>query len=279
VRTAFIGDVHGELGLFLELLNELDVNMETGEIPSDLRIVQLGDLVHKGTHSDQCVELADHLVRNSPSHWVQLFGNHELAEMDNTSQVSLDGSTILKESSRELIRSWWADRLASLAYPLVTKDETVLVSHAGLTLGCWKDIGAPENAIVASKSLNQTVGSTNSPAFNAGKLKHGEVNTSSGPCWAEVNFEFYLPWIVRKEVPFSQIHGHAAPWNWNSSSYWPNTPELVRSACTHDPETRRVMTTLGVLPSGEIATALSLDWLMGGFSKPRTWPIFVVHED
>lgn len=42
------GDVGGHASSFFASLSSLGVNIETGEIPEGIHIVQVGDLIHQG---------------------------------------------------------------------------------------------------------------------------------------------------------------------------------------------------------------------------------------
>jgi hypothetical protein len=75
-------------------------------------------------------------------------------------------------------------------------------------------------------------------------------------------------------MPFHQVHGHAAPWNWTDNAYWPGTPEPIRTRCHPDHQTRRTTTNLATLPNGNPATATSIDWRLGATPPSSIWPIW-----
>ena len=76
-RVAVIGDVGGHLSELRRELVRLGADEETGELPADLTIVQVGDLVHRGPDSAGVVRLVDRHLRARPGQWIQLVGNHE----------------------------------------------------------------------------------------------------------------------------------------------------------------------------------------------------------
>src|ERR1700684_1930414 len=61
-------------------LQELEADTQTGDIPDDLLIIQVGDLVHRGPDSTGVVALVARMMAGSPDHWIQLLGNHEAQE-------------------------------------------------------------------------------------------------------------------------------------------------------------------------------------------------------
>jgi serine/threonine protein phosphatase 1 len=75
-RVYAIGDVHGRLDLLRRLLATLEADA-AGPAPSAVRIVFLGDLIDRGPHSRQVLELVRLLQRRDPTRIVALAGNHE----------------------------------------------------------------------------------------------------------------------------------------------------------------------------------------------------------
>ena len=66
-----IGDVHGCLHTFRELLTHWD--------PATEHLLQVGDLVDRGAHVPETVELALQLSTEHPESTTFLMGNHEAA--------------------------------------------------------------------------------------------------------------------------------------------------------------------------------------------------------
>lgn len=75
-RVYAIGDVHGRLDLLRSLLRTLDADA-AGLAREATRIVFLGDLIDRGPHSRQVLELVRFLQRRDPERVVVLLGNHE----------------------------------------------------------------------------------------------------------------------------------------------------------------------------------------------------------
>jgi serine/threonine protein phosphatase 1 len=125
-----IGDVHGCYDTFTELLRHWN--------PATERLIQVGDLVDRGRHIPETVELARSLNAQHPDQTVFLKGNHELGMLrhlgpDGPFRSWLDWggrSTVLQYGAR---RAQCEEHLTWLAKrPLFWKNEHVLVSHAGI---------------------------------------------------------------------------------------------------------------------------------------------------
>jgi serine/threonine protein phosphatase 1 len=70
-RTLIVGDIHGKLGLFNRLLDEMSYS------PVEDRLVLIGDLVDRGENSRGVVERAIELKAAAPELVTVLCGNHE----------------------------------------------------------------------------------------------------------------------------------------------------------------------------------------------------------
>ena len=80
-------------------------------------------------------------------HWVQLAGNHEAQY--------LPGATVfwpepLPQRGVETLREWWADGRMQVAAAITTNGEEFLLTHAGLTLAAWRQLGEPASAARAA---------------------------------------------------------------------------------------------------------------------------------
>lgn len=279
-RVAIIGDASGHAEVLVDALTEVGIDPWSLRMPSDLVVIQVGDLVHKGPSGNQAVELADRMMRAHPSRWLQLIGNHDLAYVGGPAVPRWSDRRDVHPSTVRTLLDWWHRRRCLLAVGLETAEYgPVLVSHAGLTRGCWMDIGSPDLVADAATRLNIEVGQANSLAMRAGRLLGGPANVHAGPCWAEVSQEVYLPWIASEDLPFNQIHGHAAPWNFGTESFWTDTPASVKSRCTVDPNLRRVQTDLGSSANPSERIAISLDWQLGVERPPAIWPVFATSID
>jgi serine/threonine protein phosphatase 1 len=124
-----IADIHGCLHTFRELL--------THWRPADEMLVQLGDLVDRGNHSPETVELCRQLSLDFPDQTVFLQGNHDWGMAEHLGPqgpyrawLGWGGRGTLLQY--QLHRRWLAPHAAWLAErPLFWENEHVLFSHAG----------------------------------------------------------------------------------------------------------------------------------------------------
>ena len=75
-RIYAIGDIHGRLDLLQQLLRQLEADVGSRGARST-RIVLLGDLIDRGPHSRQVLELVKLMQRHNRGRVVVLRGNHE----------------------------------------------------------------------------------------------------------------------------------------------------------------------------------------------------------
>jgi serine/threonine protein phosphatase 1 len=75
-RIYAIGDVHGRFDLFRSLIKQLEADVAARrKIPT--RIILLGDLIDRGTHSRAVLELIKRMQLQNGDRFVVLCGNHE----------------------------------------------------------------------------------------------------------------------------------------------------------------------------------------------------------
>ncbi len=125
-----IGDVHGCFHTFSALLRRWR--------PATECLVQVGDLVDRGTDSPGVVELARQLQQHEPGRAVFLMGNHDWGmarhlgpEGPFPEWLEWGGRETLHQY-RSLHPSWLAPHTAWLAgRPLFWENDHVLISHAG----------------------------------------------------------------------------------------------------------------------------------------------------
>lgn len=284
MRVALIGDIGGHVSVLEDCLRSLGVGPDYA-IPGDLVIVQVGDLVRCTTGflrgNRECVALAGHLLaRNGGHRYVQLAGNHESAALGGPCRSTWVLDECVDDDIVSTLKSWWATGDMVLAHPLVQVTSAdasdtvgdVLVTHAGLTAARWDSLGSPRSVIDAARLVNRDVGAPMAQVSRAGSLISGEVGEMADTMWAEVNREFYLPWLGRRDAPFVQIHGHASPFNWATGSWWPDTPLEVRGATEISHQLRRTRTRFD---NG--FEAVSIDWMLGdGAPPPRVWEVLVL---
>lgn len=217
-RVAVIGDVGGHLVELRRELVRLGADEATGRLPEDLTVVQLGDLVHRGPQSAGVVALVDRYLREQPSHWLQLVGNHEAQYL---AAPAFAWPERLDEVSAATIRSWWAEGLLRAA--AVVPDRVggqALITHAGLTCGFWRGVlGAPNSAAKAAEALNGLIEDHADVLFRPGQLLlGGGPNLSAGPLWAVAATELVPGWMGAG-APFSQVHGHTSIYRWHEHRF------------------------------------------------------------
>jgi hypothetical protein len=105
------------------------VGAKDGLLPPDLVVIQVGDLVDRGPDSSGVLDVVARMLAEQPLQWIQLVGNHEAQY--------LPGGAL-----------FWRDPLAS------ADGDELLLTHAGLTLAGWQELGAPMSAAVAAAALN-----------------------------------------------------------------------------------------------------------------------------
>ena len=89
---AVVGDIGGHVDELHRELGRLGADPQTGRLPDDLTVVQVGDLVHRGPDSERVIALVDRYLREQPGQWVQLLGNHEAHYVPAESWASFEPS-------------------------------------------------------------------------------------------------------------------------------------------------------------------------------------------
>jgi hypothetical protein len=194
-RIAVIGDVGGHADQLRQALRQLEGT--DGRLPPDLVVIQVGDLVDRGPDS---LGVLDTVAPLLDGRWVQLAGNHE-------SQY-LPGSTSfwpkpLPQPGVERLREWWADGRMRVAAAITANGEEFLLTHAGLTVAAWQQLGEPASAAQTADMLNDRP----ELIWHVGAHARDE---QAGPLWAESGAALHEPWMrYGGIVPFGQIHGHS----------------------------------------------------------------------
>jgi hypothetical protein len=156
----------------------------------DTVVIQVGDLIDRGPDSAGVLALVQQRLERSPRRWIQLIGNHE-------SQY-LGGAPFwpqrLADADAQLLATWWwTDRLRVAAAVRTAHGEEFLITHAGLTVDAWREVGGPVTAGTAADLLNTRPEDL---------LWH-----QRGPLWAEAGPQVYQSWLRSVEpMPFGQIH-------------------------------------------------------------------------
>jgi hypothetical protein len=105
--------------------------------------------------------------------------------------------------------------LASVA--LHSGSEEMLVTHAGVTEGYWREyLGEPKSARAAAVCINALIGTDEDTLFKTGQmLGDGPPNFCAGPLWASAAGELIPSWAnSNSSMPFSQVHGHSTVIDW-----------------------------------------------------------------
>jgi hypothetical protein len=209
-RVALIGDVGGHLDELRGELIRLGADAVSLALPDDLTVVQVGDLIHRGPHSDGVIALVDHYLASQPEQWVQLVGNHEAQYLR---EPAFDWPETISGPAAHVVQSWWQSGVLRAAAAVTTDGEDFLITHAGLTEGFWRDaLGSPLSASQAAAALNSFIGTHEDVLFSSGQmLGGGEPNFSAGPLWAAAGSEVIASWLRSgRALPFSQVHGHSS---------------------------------------------------------------------
>jgi hypothetical protein len=215
-RVAVIGDISGHLDELRAELRRLGADGETGRLPADLTVIQVGDLIHRGPASDAVVALVDGYLTDQPTQWIQLVGNHEAHYLRDP---VFHWPERISARSGDTLRRWWAEGQMRVA-TWVRDDsrnngESFLVTHAGVTAGFWRTaLTVTSSAEQAAIRINALIGANEGALFRAGTLLHGRRRARSvGPVWADTATELLPSWLATT-LPFSQIHGHDTIFDW-----------------------------------------------------------------
>jgi hypothetical protein len=219
MRVAIVGDIGGHLQPLRAELVRLGADSATFELPSELVIVQVGDLVHRGPDSEGVIALVDRYLREQPTQWVQLVGNHEAQYLR---EPAFHWPEQVDDDAAAALVSWWQSGSMRAAASVSTGTEQFLVTHGGLTEGFWRAaLDAPASAADAARALNSFIGTHDDVLFSFGQmLGGGDPNYSAGPVWASAAGEVIPSWLhANRPLPFSLVHGHSSVANWRRRGF------------------------------------------------------------
>ena len=268
--VAIIGDIGGHLDVFERTLAAVGVDAATAHVPDDLTVIQVGDLVHKGPNDAGCVQLADRLL--ATGRYIQLWGNHDAHYVGGPEVTRRPGVTAVDDSTAAVLHRWFDTKIARLAVAVDSKEiGSVLVTHGGLTVGLWEQLGSTKAPSVVADQLNALLHDPDR-AFRPGWLMTGVYDQAAGVTCPRTGAELAGPWLERGAMPFSQIHGHEGVWWWPQERFHDDCPAEVREA-SHIDHDRRFC---------EVAIRehrlISVDWVLGTTAPDRTWLPFVLHD-
>ncbi|GAB3588478.1 metallophosphoesterase [Calidifontibacter terrae] len=274
-RVAVIGDVGGHLDVLRDELRTLGADPDSGRIPPDLVIIQVGDLIHRGPDSGGVIDLVDTIHRASPSQWVQLLGNHEAHYVHDR---VFEWPEELPSEAADRLRAWWGERSMVVAAAFRSETGDYLITHAGLTAGFWRSVlDTPVTAVEAAARLNALAGRRDGALFRTGVMVAGRrPSSSAGPLWAEAARELVPSWFQTR-MPFHQIHGHSGITDWESGEMR-GSDEVIK-ATTADDSTRHEVSQLdsgviiGIDPDhGRTAAPVSAAWISDCRGAVMTFP-------
>lgn len=241
MRNAVLSDTGGWLPQLLQTLVYLGVDMDTGKMPEDLRVIHCGDLLHKGPFSSELLNVVTTLMVLNPGQWVQLMGNHEAQH--------IPGSPVFwpcecTPQDIGLLNAWLAEGLMKPAFglhdaaqqvtpagiPLESRPTDLFFSHGGLTAGFWEwKTGAVTDVVETARIMNEMpIQEVTAPGLLLG---NNVPPRSVGPVWAIGNTEVFKSWRdFGQAMPFGQFHGHTTSYSFDWKKWWPNLQEFKSEA-------------------------------------------------
>jgi len=214
IKTLVFSDIGGHFNEFERGLNTHGASLLDLHVPKDVRIIQVGDLVHKGPDSDKLVSSIDEITKKHNKQWIQLAGNHELPYVSTHNRFYPD--RISEDSHRRLIEMNYDERLLK-AYSITdSKSKDYLITHAGLTFQNFDSMRLPR-LVKTSRSVSKILNNSGwSELSKAGVILGHPLNYKAGIFWADCVRELYASWYNSDVIAnFSQIHGHTSVYNWS----------------------------------------------------------------
>ncbi|MFS0887034.1 hypothetical protein [Aeromicrobium sp. 179-A 4D2 NHS] len=272
-RVVILGDIGGQFDAFEKVLRELGIDPSDPVLPDGMTLIQVGDILRVGgafpeLDNSECVALADALIRVNPHRYIQLVGNHEVAVLGGR------GNYLWGEQAEldPIVGDWWARGLMKVAAVIRHRDRQILVTHAGLTIGLWKSLGAP-TAVGAARLLNQHVTGDINNLIMPGQLINGVPSLSADPVNALAGTELLPGWLAYGSPGFDQIHGHSTAWAWQDDGWYGNPLEQIRQNSIVDHATRRYCTLIDASANASESTITCVDWKYLIDHDTRTWPL------
>jgi hypothetical protein len=248
-RVAVIGDIGGHAQELRSALTGLGVDPASDLFPDDLSIVQVGDLINRGPDTPGVLGTVTRMLAMQRDRWHQIGGNHEGLYLPGG--AIFDWSEVLNDVGQNLLRHWWTSGFMRPAVGLSTNEGDMLITHAGLTVGLWRKIGAPTDVRDAVALLNALPQTHPDWLWRPGMmLTHRNPSWNAGPMWAEAGNEVYASWIEAEAdgetVPFGQVHGHSTAYWWPDRRW--NVHPRVRDRFTPNHRARHLRGVIGSQP-------------------------------
>lgn len=224
MKLYVFGDVGGHYYPLAKSLARLGVDIDKGTIPEDVHIMQVGDLIHKGPHSDAVVFLVDELRKTGQ--WHQLFGNHEMQHLGGQRffRCSCAHDNIIP-----VLEKWVEAGDGVLARGVVLdkphpyfKNKEVLITHAGLTHHQYLSLNQPNlNSLVQkiNSDVSASVVNRSGVMLQTGFNRLPRPDMYAGIVWAHSTEELYPSWEHQTPV-FDQVHGHTSPFAFSRHEWW-----------------------------------------------------------
>lgn len=261
MKTVLLGDIGGQLGVLQSMLTRLGIG-EDLLVPEGITVIQVGDVVRMNDSpqldSLGCAMLVDSLMRKNPERWIQFLGNHEAPFIGGSCPPSWEGKEALS-SCRDIVESWWAERLVKLAALFTMPDGSECVlTHAGVTHG-YMELSGQNNASGIVQHINEIIGHDYGSVSQTGIIGFGAApNLQADFLWASSGRELISSW-ANEDMGFHQIHGHDTPLiSWEQPSL---RSELPRD-WTIDIDARQRLTVVST-PHGW--TFKTNDWVLKEF--------------
>lgn len=281
MRIAIVGDIGGQLDLFKEVVEKLGGNPDTGVLPKDLTVIQIGDIVRMNISSDLdslgCALYADTLINVNEGRYIQMIGNHETPLLEGVSDPHWKIHDL--PDCREIIEHWHDSGKGHYALALHDNEtgRDILLTHAGLTSGYlyhWLESPLDASAAVVAREYNKRaweLGVIN--VENPGGLVTGIQTMDADAQWAKVS-EVHDSWRGL-DMPFDQIHGHSVAFRWDAQTWWPEIQQDVIDTTIVD-ETQRYTLT----KRNDGTTIRSVDWVLGNDHQNLNpdWSIFYLED-
>jgi hypothetical protein len=244
MKVYVIPDVGAHLSAFKDMLRYAGV--ESNNIPEDNLIIQLGDLVHKGEQSLDCLILAEGLLHQNPGRYIQLIGNHEAHYLGGPSLKGRNGVSPIGGDALRILQRLWDEGRILAAYGLETNLGPILFTHGGLTSKVWKEVGSPLSVLKAAETLNLLRYKNPELLFREGSLTlGGDPRLDAGILTPRTGAELIASWAELGEMPFSQIHGHETLYWWVDEVWHSDVPEEIRLCAEIDKENFRTRVNVG----------------------------------
>jgi len=215
-KVIYLGDFGGNDLVLQKTLENLEVI--NFQLPKNLIIVQVGDMLrcHPNylEHNDSIFQMTKKLIIKNPDNYIQILGNHELGALGGPDLETWDTKNVISKTVTEGIKELWQNRQLTLSHSV----GNVLITHGGLVVDLWKQLNKPNTSAKASKLINENNGQDISTFAHRATLGFPRQEGTPDVTWASVS-ELYKPWLKEDFMPFSQIHGHATPYNWYENHF------------------------------------------------------------